>query len=107
DTIERTRESLGVALDEPSLATLDAGGLPGVAGAAPSRRRWFTTVMFIDIVDSTRRVARLGDARWLDVAEASEAEGRRIVRRVRGRVRVVAGGGRVAGLRNTGRGVGG
>jgi class 3 adenylate cyclase len=91
DTLEPPPASLAPALDDPSPATMRPMG-----GAAPLRRRWFTTVMFIDIVDSTRRVARLGDARWLDVAEAYEAEVRRRVRRFRGRVLVVAGDGMVA-----------
>ncbi|HLK09759.1 MAG TPA: adenylate/guanylate cyclase domain-containing protein [Candidatus Binatia bacterium] len=54
---------------------------------APSaERRWLTTVMFTDVVDSTRRAMALGDSRWLDLAFAHEAMVCDQVRRFRGRV---------------------
>ncbi len=57
-----------------------------VTGTRPSREdidRVLATVLFTDIVDSTRRSAEVGDRRWRDVAEAHD----RIVREELGRHR--------------------
>jgi pimeloyl-ACP methyl ester carboxylesterase/class 3 adenylate cyclase len=47
--------------------------------------RAVTTVMFVDIVDSTKRAAELGDRRWADLLESLYAVVRRELDRYRGR----------------------
>jgi class 3 adenylate cyclase/pimeloyl-ACP methyl ester carboxylesterase len=47
--------------------------------------RVLATVVFTDIVDSTRRAAELGDRRWLDLRSAHEATVRELIGRNRGR----------------------
>ena len=47
--------------------------------------RALVTVMFIDIVDSTKRAAQLGDRRWTDLLESFYAVVRRELDRSRGR----------------------
>lgn len=47
--------------------------------------RILATVMFADIVDSTRRASELGDGRWRDTLQALEAEVGRELERFRGR----------------------
>jgi len=42
------------------------------ARSAPDAERILSTVMFSDIVDSTRRAAELGDRRWRDLLESME-----------------------------------
>lgn len=49
-------------------------------------RRTFVTVLFTDVVDSTRRAAEMGDRRWLDLQAAHEEMSVAAVRRFRGRV---------------------
>jgi len=54
----------------------------------PARRepdRLLATVMFTDIVDSTRRAAEVGDARWRRLAERHDSIVRRELDRFRGR----------------------
>ena len=52
-------------------------------GAEPDRA--VATVMFVDIVDSTKRAAELGDRRWADLVESFYAAVRRELDRYRGR----------------------
>jgi len=52
---------------------------------SPEPDRAVVTVMFVDIVDSTRRAAELGDRRWTDVLESFYAVVRRELDRYRGR----------------------
>ena len=47
--------------------------------------RSIVTVMFVDIVDSTRNAAELGDRRWADLLESFYAVVRRELDRYRGR----------------------
>ena len=47
--------------------------------------RVLATVMFTDIVDSTKRASELGDRRWRDLSEAHDREVRRLLERYRGR----------------------
>lgn len=49
-------------------------------------QRAMLTVLFTDIVESTRHAARLGDARWLDVLAGQERAVREVVERFEGRV---------------------
>jgi class 3 adenylate cyclase/pimeloyl-ACP methyl ester carboxylesterase len=52
-------------------AVIDAiGGFLGVQHAAARGDRFLATVLFTDIVDSTRRAAQLGDAAWRDLLDA-------------------------------------
>ena len=46
--------------------------------------RLLATVLFTDIVDSTRRAAELGDRRWADVIQRHHATVRRLLARYRG-----------------------
>jgi class 3 adenylate cyclase len=52
---------------------------------APDSERILATVMFSDIVDSTRRAAELGDRRWRELLESIESSVRRELDRFRGR----------------------
>jgi len=65
------------------------------ASIRASRRR-FVTVLFTDIVDSTRTAAAMGDRRWLDLLSAHEAMAAEAVRRFRGRVIRATGDGMLA-----------
>lgn len=61
-----------------------------VGGATPrppagARSRRLVTVLFVDIVESTRWISLLGDQRWLDLQEQHESMTREAVRRFRGR----------------------
>jgi class 3 adenylate cyclase/pimeloyl-ACP methyl ester carboxylesterase len=47
--------------------------------------RVLATVMFTDIVDSTKRAAELGDRRWRDLSDAHNRAVRRLLERYRGR----------------------
>jgi class 3 adenylate cyclase len=71
-------------------AARSTGGAPRPADAARASvraaRRAFVTVLFTDVVDSTRRAAEMGDRRWLDLQGAHEAMSVAAVRRFRGRV---------------------
>jgi pimeloyl-ACP methyl ester carboxylesterase len=55
------------------------------ARSAPEPDRVLATVMFTDIVGSTERAARLGDARWRELLAAHHAAVRRQLERFRGR----------------------
>jgi class 3 adenylate cyclase len=50
----------------------------------PEPDRVLATVMFTDVVGSTERAAKLGDARWHDLLDAFEAAVRRELARFRG-----------------------
>ena len=52
---------------------------------SPEPDRAVVTVMFVDIVDSTKRAAELGDRRWADLVESFYATVRRELDRYRGR----------------------
>jgi pimeloyl-ACP methyl ester carboxylesterase/class 3 adenylate cyclase len=58
-----------------------------VTGEAPARRpdRVLTTVLFTDMVDSTRRAAELGDQRWRELLERHNALVRSYLDEYRGR----------------------
>jgi len=51
----------------------------------PSPKRILATVLFTDIVDSTRTAVELGDRRWRDVLERHAADVREALPRFRGR----------------------
>ncbi len=51
---------------------------------APEAGRVLTTLMFVDVVDSTRRAAELGDRRWRDVLAEYQAAVREQVQRFNG-----------------------
>jgi len=51
----------------------------------PARQRILTTVLFTDIVDSTKRAAELGDGRWRQLLGRHHAIMRRELKRHRGR----------------------
>jgi len=62
----------------------------------PEPDRVLATVLFTDIVDSTKRAATLGDHRWRDLLETYHAVVRRHVERYRGREVDTAGDGFLA-----------
>jgi len=64
--------------------------------SASVARRFLTTVLFIDVVDSTRRAVELGDSDWLVLQEAHEAMIRFEVARFAGRCLSTIGDGVVA-----------
>jgi pimeloyl-ACP methyl ester carboxylesterase len=53
--------------------------------SVPEPDRVLATVMFTDIVGSTKRAAELGDARWRELLSAHQAAARRELMRFRGR----------------------
>src|SRR5262249_17400344 len=72
-------------------------------GAAPDRV--LATVMFTDIVDSTRRAAELGDRRWRDLLDAHHTFVRETLDRFRGREIETAGDGFLATFDGPARGI--
>jgi class 3 adenylate cyclase len=64
--------------------------------SASVARRFLTTVLFVDVVDSTRRAMELGDSDWLVLQEAHEAMIRFEVARFAGRCLSTIGDGVVA-----------
>jgi class 3 adenylate cyclase len=64
--------------------------------SASVARRFLTTVLFVDAVDSTRRAVQLGDTDWLVLQEAHEAMMRFEVARFAGRCVSTIGDGVVA-----------
>jgi class 3 adenylate cyclase len=66
-------------------------------GDTPTRpTRFAATVLFVDMVDSTRRAVELGDSEWVDLQTEHDAMLRRIVRRFGGRRLQTLGDGLVA-----------
>jgi class 3 adenylate cyclase len=72
---------------------------------APDPERILATVMFSDIVDSTRRAAELGDRRWRDLLESLEDAVRRELTRFRGRAVKTMGDGFLATFDGPARGI--
>ena len=58
--------------------------LTGRRRESPSEDRILTTVLFTDIVGSTERAAKLGDARWRALLDSHDAVVRRQIERLRG-----------------------
>jgi len=82
-----------------------SGSEPAAAAAVPVAdprpspsvsRRFLTTVLFVDVVDSTRRAVELGDSAWLSLQEVHEDVVRREIRRFAGRCLSTLGDGLVA-----------
>lgn len=69
---------------EPVLAEMER--FLAVEGGAPEANRMLATVLFTDVVGSTRRAAELGDARWRAELEQLDALVRDRVREAGGRV---------------------
>jgi class 3 adenylate cyclase len=72
---------------------------------APAPERILATVMFSDIVDSTRRAAELGDRRWRDLLESVESSVARALDRYRGRAVKTMGDGFLATFDGPARGI--
>jgi class 3 adenylate cyclase len=64
--------------------------------SASVERKFLTTVLFVDVVDSTRRAVELGDTDWLVLQEAHEAMVRFEVARFAGSCLAAVGDGMVA-----------
>jgi class 3 adenylate cyclase len=96
DTRRRTKVVTHAA---PTVVTTVCRPSPSVA------RRFVTTVMFVDVVDSTRRAVRLGDSEWLALQEAHEGMVRREVQRFAGRCLSALGDGLVASFGSAAAGV--
>ena len=67
--------------------------------------RLHATVLFVDIVDSTRRAIELGDSQWLDLREAHEGMIRRALRQFGGHCLQLLGDGVLAMFDNPAAGV--
>jgi class 3 adenylate cyclase len=86
----------------PTLARAGRGVLarmrPGLPGWATRGRasRCVATVLFVDIVESTARAARIGDRRWCELLESYQALVRDELRRFNGREIDAAGDGFLA-----------
>jgi class 3 adenylate cyclase len=78
------RDTLVFSGDQNALIAEVEEFLTGVRHA-PDPERILATVMFSDIVDSTRRAAELGDRRWRDLLESLEDAVGRELMRFRGR----------------------
>jgi class 3 adenylate cyclase len=72
---------------------------------APDPERILATVMFSDIVDSTRRAAELGDRGWRHLLESFDASTRRELTRFRGRAVKTMGDGFLATFDGPARGI--
>lgn len=83
---------------------LDGSDVPPRASLVAARRS-FVTVLFTDIVDSTRRAAEMGDHRWLELQAAHEAMATQALERFHGRVLRTTGDGLVATFGNAVSGV--
>jgi class 3 adenylate cyclase len=83
----RAIEQMDGQLDRPGVRHHDTivGGVQEFLTGAPAADRVLTTVVFIDMVDSTRRTAELGDRGWRDVLERYHQLIRRLLERFRGR----------------------
>ena len=71
----------------------------------PEGDRVLTTVLFTDIVGSTRLAAELGDRRWRDVLDRHDVVGRQTVEQFRGRVVKTIGDGLLATFDGPARGI--
>jgi class 3 adenylate cyclase len=76
------------------------------ARSAPEPDRVLATIMFTDIVGSTKRAAELGDSRWRELLEGHEAIVRRELARHRGREVNTTGDGFLATFDGPGRAIG-
>jgi Adenylate and Guanylate cyclase catalytic domain len=74
--------------------------------APPEPDRVLATVMFTDIVGSTKRAAEVGDSRWRELLEGHEAIVRRELARHRGREVNTTGDGFLATFDGPGRAIG-
>ncbi|HSK56462.1 MAG TPA: adenylate/guanylate cyclase domain-containing protein [Jiangellales bacterium] len=72
----------GLAMRGPGVQTGPAGRSARVPALVPDRV--LTTVLFTDIVDSTRRAAALGDAAWRELLDRHDAVVRRQLARFEG-----------------------
>jgi class 3 adenylate cyclase len=72
----------------PNWRDLDDAVIQHATGASVARTttRQFGTVMFTDIVDSTRRSAAVGDAKWREVLDSHDRITRSLIDQHRGRV---------------------
>jgi class 3 adenylate cyclase len=68
-------------------------------------RRFLVTVLFVDVVESTRRAVELGDSEWLNIQEQHEAMVRREIVRFGGRCLNALGDGLVASFTSAAAGV--
>jgi class 3 adenylate cyclase len=89
-------ETNGRAHDEPETArrSLETAEPPRVSPSVT--RRFLVTVLFVDVVDSTRRAVELGDTEWLSLQEAHETMVQREILRFAGRCVSTQGDGLVA-----------
>jgi class 3 adenylate cyclase len=92
--------------EEPQLALdLIEGFLVGVRRAAEPTRV-LATVLFTDIVDSTKLATRLGDRRWRELLNTHDDVARQLVEEFNGRIVQTTGDGILATFDGPGRGIG-
>lgn len=83
--LELPGEDHFVWLDESGRVMSAIRDFAGAATAEIETERMLATVLFTDIVESTRRAVELGDAQWRSVLDAHNSLARHEIRRFRGR----------------------
>jgi pimeloyl-ACP methyl ester carboxylesterase/class 3 adenylate cyclase len=84
-------------LGDPGAVVAEVGEfLTGQRPGEPEAERQLLTVLFVDIVDSTRRAAELGDHAWRQLRDRFEAAARQALTQSRGRLVETAGDGLLA-----------
>ena len=82
--LETRDHSIWFDAQDPYLDAIE-GFLQWRTEVTPDRGRMLATVLFTDIVESTERASRLGDARWVELLEQHDALTRNEVSRFAGR----------------------
>ena len=83
-------------LGDEAVTSIDLQGVVGWARAPEPGERILTTVLFTDIVDSTRVAERLGDAAWKRVLSTHQEDAQSLLAHHRGRLVNTTGDGFVA-----------
>ena len=114
-TVERARDYVNAAITKRrshryqplagNIATRRARAARG-PGRNPEIDQALATILFVDIVQSTRQAARLGDRRWKQVMENYYAAVRKELRTSRGKEVVTTGDGLLATFRKPHHGIG-
>jgi len=107
DSVDRARERTTPMRFELA-PTPAAAGEPDSRPLRPSpsiARRFLVTVLFVDVVESTRRAVELGDSEWLALQEQHESMVRNEVQRYGGRCLNALGDGLVASFTSAAAGV--
>ena len=82
--------------EERAAKTHGSVGSGSGSGSSSTSRRVLATVLYTDVVDSTRRLAEMGDRRWAEVLTEYEEVVKRSIERAGGRLVKVLGDGALA-----------